>query len=71
MKNRTPSILRAPKEIVRAFLQGLFDADGFVENRYGNVRFSTSSPRMAREVQLLLLNFGLIASYARKNQPAA
>ncbi len=60
------SILRAPKEIVRAFLQGLFDADGFVENRYGNVRFSTSSPRMAREVQLLLLNFGLIASLREK-----
>ncbi|MDH7485343.1 MAG: LAGLIDADG family homing endonuclease [Anaerolineae bacterium] len=56
------SILRAPKHIVIAFLQGLFDADGFVENRYGNVRLSTASLCLAREVQLLLLNLGIIAS---------
>ena len=56
------SILQAPQPIVISFLQGLFDADGFVENRYGNVRYSTSSKQMAQEVQALLLNFGIIAS---------
>jgi DNA mismatch repair protein MutS len=61
-KSVPASILKAPKEIVIAFLQGLFDADGFVENRYGNVRYATSSLKMAKEVQLLLLNFGIIAS---------
>ena len=61
-KHVPQSILRAPKRIVIAFLQGLFDADGFVEKRYGNVRLSTASIRLAREVQLLLLNLGIIAS---------
>ena len=60
------SILHAPEAIVTAYLQGLFDADGFVENRYGNVRFSSSSERLAREVQLLLLNYGLITSLRPK-----
>jgi DNA mismatch repair protein MutS len=61
-KHIPQSILRAPRHIVIAFLQGLFDADGSVENRYGNVRFSTSSISLARQVQLLLLNLGIIAS---------
>ncbi|NLG48814.1 MAG: DNA mismatch repair protein MutS [Chloroflexi bacterium] len=56
------AILRAPRQIVVAFLQGLFDADGYAENRYGNVRLATASSRLAHEVQLLLLNMGLIAS---------
>lgn len=56
------SIMRAPQAIVAAFLQGLFDTDGFANNRYGGVQLSTTSERLAREVQLLLLNFGIIAS---------
>ncbi len=61
-KHLPASILRAPQPIIVSFLQGLFDADGFVENRYGNIRYSTSSKQMAKEVQVLLLNFGIIAS---------
>jgi len=64
------SVMRAPKHIVKAFLQGLFDTDGFVENRYGNVRLSTSSPRLAKEVQLLLLNLGIISSLHVKKTSA-
>ena len=55
-------ILRAPREFVAAFLQGLFDTDGTAENRYGNVTVSTSSPRLAREIQMLLLNMGMVTS---------
>ncbi len=64
------SILRAPRHIVVAFLQGLFDTDGYAENRYGNVRLSTASSRLAQEVQLLLLNLGLITSIHVKQTPA-
>ena len=60
------SILIAPKEIVVAFLQGLFDTDGTVDNRYGNVEISTSSYQMATQVQLVLLNFGIIAALRTK-----
>ncbi|HIC95585.1 TPA: hypothetical protein EYP12_03025, partial [Candidatus Bipolaricaulota bacterium] len=56
------AILTAPKGIVAAFLRGLFDTDGYTEKRYGNIILSTSSARLAREVQLLLLNFGIVSS---------
>jgi len=56
------AILRAPRAIVRAFLRGLFDTDGTVEERRGYPSVSSTSQRLIHEVQLLLLNFGIIAS---------
>ncbi len=57
-----PGCIRcAPRDLVVAFLRGLFDTDGTV-TRLGNVGYSTSSPRLAEEVQLLLLNLGIVAS---------
>ncbi len=64
------SILRAPKPLVVAFLQGLFDTDGYADNRYGNAHLATASKRLAHEVQLLLLNLGIIASLRVKQTPA-
>ena len=54
--------MRAPREFVAAFLQGLFDTDGTADNRYGNVSVSTSSPKLARQIHMLLLNMGMVAS---------
>jgi DNA mismatch repair protein MutS len=69
-QKRVPrAVRRAPREVVRAFLQGLFDTDGFAGLHYGEVSLSTSSYRLAQEVQLLLLNFGLISSLRRKKTP--
>jgi DNA mismatch repair protein MutS len=48
--------------MVAAFLQGLFDTDGYAGKRYGYVQLSTASPRLAYEIQLLLLNMGIVAS---------
>ena len=65
---RVPAaILRAPQNIVAAFLSGLFDADGTIDKRDGAVTFSTVSQRLAREVQTILLNFGIVAARAIKN----
>ncbi|MCS7190233.1 MAG: hypothetical protein NZ843_01375, partial [Fimbriimonadales bacterium] len=60
------SILRAPRDVVIAFLQGLFDTDGYVSEKYGNVFLSTASEQLAREVQMLLLNLGIVASLRQK-----
>jgi DNA mismatch repair protein MutS len=60
------SILAAPKEIMTAFLQGLFDTDGYADTKYGNVTLSTSSNQMAAQVQAVLLNFGIIGSLHSK-----
>lgn len=59
------SVLRAPRPMVRAFLQGLFDTDG-TAGKNGNVSLSTSSPELARQVQCLLLNFGIVSSRQAK-----
>jgi phosphate starvation-inducible protein PhoH/intein/homing endonuclease len=56
------AVLRAPKEIVVAFLRGLFDTDGTVERRGGYPSLLSASKRLIDEVQILLLNFGILAS---------
>ena len=65
---RVPAaILRAPQNIVAAFISGLFDADGTLDKRDGTVAFSTISRRLAREIQTILLNFGIVAARGLKN----
>ena len=58
----------APKEYVCHFLQGLFDTDGCVE-KSGAVTFSSSSKTLVDQVQMMLLNLGIVArSYERKKK---
>ena len=56
------SILSAPQPFVVAFLQGLFDADGTVNQRDGYPQLSSVSKTLVDEVQLLLLNLGILAN---------
>ncbi|MBI5411038.1 MAG: PhoH family protein [Nitrospirae bacterium] len=55
------SILRAPREIVAAYLRGLFDTDGTVSRRDGYVTLYSVSKRLIDGVQVMLLNFGILA----------
>ncbi|MBI2125460.1 methionine adenosyltransferase [Candidatus Woesearchaeota archaeon] len=60
------AIFNASKENYAAFLRGLFDTDGSVriDGRNKNtirIHLATTSRRLAEEVQLLLLNFGIIS----------
>jgi DNA mismatch repair protein MutS len=66
MKRTPDCILRAPRECVVAYLQGLFDTDGYVERKYGNVFLTTASRHLALETQMLLLNLGIVASLRTK-----
>jgi len=60
---RVPSaILRAPAPFVVAFLQGFFDTDGTVSRRDGYPQISSVSKPLIDEVQLLLLNLGILAN---------
>ena len=62
-EKRIPAaVLRAPREIVRAFLQGLFDTDGTVEKRGGYPSLCSASKQLIDEVQVVLLNFGILAA---------
>jgi phosphate starvation-inducible protein PhoH len=60
------SVLTAPESIVAAFLRGLFDTDGTIERRDGLVSLNSVSERLMREVQIVLLNFGVVASRSVK-----
>lgn len=60
------TILQAPKETVVAFLQGLFDADGYFQ-RY-TFGYSTVSKKLAQQVTTLLLNLGVVPRLHIKNE---
>jgi intein/homing endonuclease len=54
-------IFRSPKRVVASFLRGLFETDGGLEASGSSITFSTASKTLAEEVQLLLLDFGIIS----------
>lgn len=52
-------ILQSPESVVKAYLQGLYDTDGGVNNT--TIHFTSSSPKLASEVQFMLLSMGIIS----------
>jgi len=62
-----PTILQAPALTQKAFLQGLFDTDASIYTKHAEFEYSTVSERMARQVHMMLLNFGIIASLVKKS----
>jgi ATP-dependent metalloprotease FtsH len=56
------TILQSPKQVHIAFLQGLFDTDAYVEKNRAAFEYTTVSEKMARQVQMMLLNLGVVAS---------
>ncbi|MCL5291949.1 MAG: ATP cone domain-containing protein [Actinobacteria bacterium] len=70
------SIWSAPREAVAGFMQGLFTTDGTVNlsEKKGScsIRLASSSKALLQEVQLLLLNFGIISRlHLRREQREA
>ena len=53
-------IFRSPKPVVAAFLRGFFETDGSAEAGGRVVSFSTASKKLAQDIQLLLLSFGIV-----------
>lgn len=52
-------ILRSPAHVVRAFIRALFDCDGYAGEQ--GVILSTSSIQMSEQVQLVLMNDGILS----------
>ena len=67
------AVFSAPKEAVSGFLQGLFSSDGTImlDEKNGNyyVRLTTKSIRLAKQAQLLLLNFGIKSKIYDRSRP--
>lgn len=59
------SYLNASREDRLSLLRGLIDTDGWVET-FGAVRYSTSSPELAKGVQRLVWSLGGVCSIAEK-----
>lgn len=61
-KNKTvpKAILESPREVVAGFLQGLFDANGYVR-KDGLIDFGSRSEKLVFQLQILLANFGIIS----------
>lgn len=58
--------LNASHESRIALLQGLMDADGTVDHRYGTVSYCTSSPVLADDVQYLIRSLGGLCKIKEK-----
>ncbi len=73
-ERRVPhTVFTATEEAVRGFLQGLFSSDGTIatgSKSRNYIRLNSSSVKLLRDVQLLLLNTGIRSSiYDRSTQP--
>ncbi|MCI0549362.1 MAG: hypothetical protein L0287_00250 [Anaerolineae bacterium] len=72
-EKRVPSsIWSAPRETVVGFLQGLFTTDGTVNissyKKSCSIRLASSSVDLLRDVQLLLLNFGIVSRIHKRRE---
>ncbi len=55
---------RLDNEHLAFFLRGLFDAEGFTRSR--RIGLAMKSETLIRQLQLLLLRFGIVSSYSRR-----
>lgn len=58
-------ILKSPKSVIREFLRGLFEADGTVSSESSNMSLCTKSLMLAKQVQYLLLGFGIVSNIGK------
>ncbi len=65
-KRVPPVVLRSTMESQRAYLRAAFEADGSATESRCAIEFSTASEKMAAEVQLMLLNFGIFSTRSAK-----
>lgn len=59
-KINVPEVIwRSPKNVIKQFLKGLFEADGFANSKNAGVKFFSKYETFVKDVQLLLLGFGI------------
>lgn len=68
-KRIPPVILTAPKPVVTAFLQALFEGDGSVYGPSGRVEIASASHELLAQLHVLLLNYGIVANFRAKRDP--
>ena len=59
-------ILKSPKNIVAAFIRGLYETDGWIDVK-PSICIGLSNERFIKDLQTILLNFGIISHRRSKN----
>jgi len=59
-------ILRGSRKSIAGFLRGIFEADGYVGERV--IELYSSSEKLAKQIHLLLLGLGIVASLKKKGK---
>jgi len=59
------NILKMPKMVIKAFLQGLFDSGSVTTQKH--IKYSATSKKLVKTLQTLLLNFGIVSSIKYSN----
>jgi DNA polymerase I-like protein with 3'-5' exonuclease and polymerase domains len=63
-----PTVLQAPFELQREFLRGMFSGDGYVASTHRIVGMTLKSERCIRQIQLMLLNIGIVSWVSREER---
>jgi hypothetical protein len=63
-------LLQCSKPVMAAMLQGIFDGDGWCHQR-GTVGYTTTSANLAKQIRLLLNNFGILTTHHIRTAAAA
>ena len=71
---RVPKVIfSSSEEAVKAYLNGLFSADGtvnYINENHRDIRLSSASEYLLKDVQLLLLNLGIFSSIYKREKVA-
>jgi superfamily I DNA/RNA helicase/intein/homing endonuclease len=59
-------ILKSPKSCQKEFLRAMFEAEGSIDQKTKTIEFVTASEVMGRQIQLMLLNFGIVSKRSWK-----
>lgn len=59
-------LLKCSKPVLSAYLRGLFDGNGFSRTRNGEAGLVSTSEKLIEQVQLLLLNYGIVSGKTYK-----
>ena len=63
-------LMRMSKKCMRAMLQGMYDGDGSAVNaKYYMTTYTTTSKKLATQVQCILLNFGILSYIVEQDTP--
>jgi len=60
------ALLKMPKNVIKSFLQGMFDGDGMSTHK--DIKYSSTSKKLIKTLQTLLLNFGIVSHIKYEEQ---